>query len=239
MRIIGCGCSWTHGFYWKDSNINFSSRNKSYTQILAEKLSGDAINISMPGASNYGIAKQVEYAISHKPDLIVFNTTMDTRIDLIKANAGDFVQGTPTIRDFVYGRYKNSHILNENEIIYSRSFNFFVSGIPILNQIDDIDRLTEFILTYDKYVNSEMRRDQNRFTVMGTLSLLERSKIPYICVDLNNVLPLGYNDNIINLHYTELVSKYNIPEDEYHFNQEGHKFVSDLIHQKLIDLNVF
>jgi hypothetical protein len=235
MKIIGCGCSWTHGFYWKSKNIS-PGRNKSYTEFLAETLSADVINLAIPGVSNYAIAKQVEYAISLRPDIIVFNTTTVDRIDLIKKGAPNFTQGVPTIRDFVHGRNKNDHIVNYNEIIHSRTFHFFVSLMPAINDIDNVDKIIEFILTYEKYINYEMRLDQNRFLLMGTLALLERSKIPHVCIDMYNILPLEYGDNVINSHYKELASNYNIPEDEHHFNQDGHEFLSDLIHQKLIDL---
>jgi len=233
MRIIGCGCSWTHGVYWKNKNSS-DCRNKSYIEFLAEKLPGYAMNIAIPGVSNYAIAKQIEYAISLNPDIIVFNTTAINRIDLIKKDADNFTHGVPTIRDFFHGRHKNNFIVDYNEMIYSAPFNFFVSRT--INEIDNLDTIAEFILTYDKYVNLGMRLDQNRFLLMGTLALLEKSKVPYVCIDMNNILPLKYSDNIINLHYTELASSYSIPEDENHFNQDGHVFLSDVIHQKLIDL---
>jgi hypothetical protein len=235
MKIVGCGCSWTHGFYWTDLNRTQFACNNSWLSFLADKIHGERINISFPGASNYAIAKQVEYAISLKPDLVIVNTTTDYRIDLKKVNTENFSQGGPTIRNFNYGPFKNEHIDYHNEVIYSNTFSNFTSNVA---PIDDIYSLTKFILRYDTYVNFEMRKDQNKFLIMGTLALLERFDIPYICVDFTDMLPVEYSDRVLAVSIDEMLSTYPIKTDRMHFNQDGHRFLSELIHQRLVNYNI-
>jgi hypothetical protein len=207
----------------------------SYANFVASKLDGEIMNISFPGASNYAIAKQVEYAVTLNPNLIIFNTTTHSRIDLKKINTSNFIEGHPSIKDFVYGHFKNRYVNDTNASVYSSSFNVFLSGIA---PVDDNKLLEEFILSYDTYINHEMRQDQNRFLVMGILNLLNNSKIPYICIDIGNIFPKDYSNNVISLSQTELTSRFPIKTDKDHFNQDGHSFISEKICQWLLDNNI-
>jgi len=45
--------------------------------------------------------------------------------------------------------------------------------------------------------------------------------------------PAGYSDRIISLSDKELIRSFPISTDSLHFNQQGHQFISDQIHQRL------
>ena len=228
-KIIACGCSWTHGFYWKDREHKVFDTFKNYPSLYGEKHGYDVINLSLPGASTYAIAKQVEYAISLQPDLVMFNTTTNDRIDLKKSADIVFDNYVPSFKDFLYGIFANKHTAMCNDNIETGSFSTFLPNLSPLKNINDKNKnaIAKFIVMYDQYIDSAMRRDQNRLLVIGILSLLKYSGIPYVCVDLIDIVSADYIEPVIKIHCDELIRKFPVASDSLHFNQDGHAYITD------------
>ena len=93
MNVIACGCSWTLGTYSRyndpisDSESDSNVWTNYYNQSYASQLSSDSLMWAQNGVSNYAIACQVADAITEKPDLIVFNTTVTSRYDIARPHS--------------------------------------------------------------------------------------------------------------------------------------------------------
>ncbi len=234
MKIIGCGCSFTYGYanssieivtkdkLSKNSKNSLPSKVEDYVVKLSNQLGAEAINLARPGASNYAIAKQVEYAITLDPSLVIIGTTTPLRIDLSFPERK--LSSTPTINDFDYSKYESKKFIsNYKENIVS---------IPIICLPDRFvydKRFVEIFEYHTTYTNEYLKKDQDRFMLLGAFNLLKNKNIPYICVDFTELLSHGDTVNHIAYDWRELCKQFSLKNDPHHFNEDGHSFLASEI----------
>lgn len=229
-KLIGCGCSWTYGSWiplTKAGNLASGKKKtvKNYITFLSELLNYDYNNISKSGVSNYCIIKQIEYAVKNKPNLIVFNTTSSGRIDFVKTTAN--LNTIPRLEnfDFPIENATNEIVSFTHMGVINKAY-LSLNYIPSL--IDDFESVREYLM---KFSNLYLSEDQDRLMFNGLIKKLDDNNIPYIGVDFWNIIE-GNNDRILKKDIMQIAKTYPLPDDPYHFNEEGHHVLA----KELVDL---
>jgi hypothetical protein len=228
-KIIACGFSWTYGaeLNMLTDELKFdrpvSEKFTDYATILGNKyLNAETINLARPGASNYSIAVQIEYALSLKPDLIIFNVTTPERIDVLERNKK--LTSKVRIQNFDYSLFPNEHIgETTNEIDSGPNLRTYMRAQAGEKKFKGV---SDFLSDYHSYW---IKEDQDRLMVLGTFSILEKSKVPYVCVNFSPLFQNNELDNTITVSWQKMCESYPLVKDPYHFSVEGHEYLADRI----------
>lgn len=224
--MISTGCSFSNGIVDKNT-IDIQG---SYGKLLSERLKYDFINLSQGGASNYHIAKQIEYAIGLNPSLVTVGATTHKRIDTY-LKSDDKLEHRPTLRDFNYGsEAMPPHTLNSGMLV-SRSYYFFNDQMESTKVTDE----KEFNYNKEIYdflamtTRKELDLDRDKFILLGACSLLEKHHIPYIIVDFGGVFredDFRPSSPILSHNWKQLEQQFP-GQDGIHVNQLGQQFLCD------------
>lgn len=233
-KIIGCGCSFTYGYanasiytpskdqLFKHSKFTIPSRVEDFVTKLSTRIGAESANLARPGASNYAIAKQIEYAITLDPSLVIIGTTTPLRIDFRFPERK--LSSIPKINDFDYSKYESKKFIpNYKENIVS---------IPIVCLPDRFvhdKRFVEIFEYHTTYTDEYLKKDQDRFMLLGALNLLKNKNIPYICVDFTDLMSTDDTANVIAYDWRELCRQFPLKNDTLHFNEDGHSFLASEI----------
>lgn len=211
-KIIACGCSFTHGFYHEFKNDELIPKiNKNYIQFLEESIGNNILNLSDPGVSNYCIIKQVEYAVSLKPDLIIFNTTLTNRIDIAEKR----LKHQPTFQDFI------SNLGQSEGSIRSITF------LTLQRFIKKGEFYKKLFGYYVEYVNEYISEDQQKLMIWGIIKKLDDLKIKYLILDFANLLSSVNRPEIIKkFNHKDMKNKYPNNDTDSHWNEQGHQEIA-------------
>jgi hypothetical protein len=239
-KIIGCGCSFTYGYvrigvanpvHGKNSEFTIPSRIEDYVTKLSTYIGAEAINLARPGASNYAIAKQIEYAITLNPSLVIIGATTPSRVDFSFLET-DF-KNHPTINDFDYSKCDNKKFIG--------SYKENIVSMPIVNLLERVvydKRFAEIFEYHSTYTNQFIKKDQDRLTLLGAFSLLSSKNIPYICVDFAELFRPDDIANYISFDWRGVNNRFPSKHDKHHFNEDGHSFISDEIQRWMHNHNL-
>jgi len=218
-NIVACGDSVTHGYYLENDyhdETHIVKSNQGYPEIVAETLGASIVNLSKPGASNYCIAKQLDYAFTLQPDFIIIGLTTGMRFDYTTDIFADkhWKDNIPTIQDFDYRNHSRSEHTNNHGLIESQP----------LSSIETYHDRKDLVNYIAKYIDIDIKRDQDRHIIMGMLWKLAVKKIPYVIVDWTEMILYEYTSRAVirDLKLSEYRNLYPCA-DGVHFNQEGHR----------------
>lgn len=215
-----CGCSFSTGYYRasKQENPVLGAYNTPYPELYCIKNNLTFKNISLNGASNYAIAKQVQYAITQKPKLILVNLTTTHRFDFTYPD--NRLENRPTIADVVYRDLGHNPVApDKKQSIMSMPFH------TVLRVLDD-RVFNEFVVTYtDPYLLA----DYDRLILAGMFAELEKSQIPNIVVNFSPDFEVGSPDNVHHFIYPKMIKGFPVDTDPNHFNSDGHKVLANAI----------
>ena len=229
-KMIGCGCSFTYGYVKVrvDNSTRFiTAIVEDYVTKVSNRLGIESINLSRPGASNYAIVKQIEYAITLDPSLVIIGATTPLRVDFSFPETK--LNKRPTINDFDYGIYESK------KFIGSFSKGNIVSK-PIMYLLDHVAqdrRLLDIFKYHATYTDEFIKKDQDRLMLLGAFSLLNRKNIPYICVDFAKLISQDDAVNSISYGWRELNDQFPSNHDPLHFSEDGHEFLANEILKQL------
>ena len=210
-----CGCSFSTGFYVKSRKPLIRGKNTPYPEIFCKILNRSYTNLAFAGASNYAIAKQVEYAITLHPKLIIVNVTTPMRFDV--ASPAYRLTQAPTLKDIVFNDVPEHPLKPTGSSIRSMPISSFIAmGNP--------DRI--FVEYVSEYVDPYLKADSDRLLVLGMVSLLTNSGIPFIVVNFSEEIGQNIFPGIHDMSCNELVDNFSISTDEAHFNQLGHLHIA-------------
>lgn len=210
-----CGCSFSTGFYFKNKEPLIPGKNTPYPEILCKLRLWSYTNLAFNGASNYAIAKQVEYAITMHPKLIMVNITTPMRMDW--TIPGYRLTQAPTLKDIVFNDVPEHPLKPEGSSIRSLPISSYIAkGTP--------DRI--FVEYVSEYVDPYLKADSDRLLVLGMLSLLEKSGIPFIVVNFSKEIGGNIFPGIHDMPWQEVSSKFPINTDAAHFNHLGHLHIA-------------
>lgn len=226
-KFITCGCSHSVGI--NQINENSSVNIKNYSNYIEELTNFSYIqkeNISLWGGSNYSIVKQIEYAISLNPDVIIFNTTTPRRYDFTKNfDKRSTIDNLPTILDFNYPNNKLSKLKFKNKIQTLSIRRLEANSKENFN----FKKIFDYLITYeDEMINL----DKNILFFKSIFYSLEKSNIPFVCLDFGEILNNFYHSSIINISWKYMYDLFRL-DNFGHFNEQGHKIIAEQIISKL------
>lgn len=110
--IVICGDSFCSSLVYERNH---------FSQILEDQYGFKIINLARGGMSNVGICFQLKQALELDPDVIVYNTTSSSRIELVLKDSYNPLAG---LRNFIYNAsdetsYNNPNVGNELSPIFS------------------------------------------------------------------------------------------------------------------------
>lgn len=216
--LISCGCSFSAKF---DSEID-----KPFGKLLSERSGYNHINLSRIGASNYLISKQIEYAASLNPDFITINSTTPLRFEYIISE----IKQIPALKDFSYGKDAcPPHTVFSGKILsltYEYIKSYQNSDHKFIKK-EKLDVIKKFLVEYTDY---HVKKDQDRFMLLGAISKLIEKKIKFIVIDFSDILlTTDLNQKkLLNLNWDKMRNEFP-HSDGLHFNQMGHNYIFEEI----------
>lgn len=214
MKIISCGCSITHGYYVKNNQSTYLT---AYPEVFAKNHGHEIINLSKPGSSNYFVAKQLEFAITLKPDFLIVGFTSPYRFDYHERDT-EHLNRRPTIKDWEYKSMGKTSYTSETGILNS-------NPIPRLVTFPHKREFVEYSL---KYIDPSISADKERYTILGMIHKLNSTRIPYVGIDWLNVLDEDeITDNICStMSWREYGNRFG-DDGGGHFDQAGHDYAAE------------
>jgi len=227
-RIIACGCSITHGYF--EGPDKKAAYLKSYPEVLAERYNHEIINLAKPGSSNYLIAKQIELAMSLQPDFLIVGFTSPYRFDYRETNESEPQCKRPSLSDWDYKAMSKSQHTGPGGI-------YNTNPVPRIQRTPHKQEFLEFIL---KYVDPDITADKERYTILGMLTKLKNSGIPFVGIDWMKVLDEAeIPDNVCRTHdWVEYGKKYG-NDGGGHFGPDGHIVAADELVQFITQNKIF
>lgn len=163
-----CGCSFSTGFYKsgyeKSTNKLTPGYNEPYTELFCRIKKLSYKNIAFNGASNYAICKQIEYAITQNPKLILINFTTPWRMDWTDPNTR--LKRVPTLADVVYNDKPHP----------TSDANHHIRSLPISTYISLKNPDPVYVHFLSEYADPVLQADKDRLLITGMLSLLEKQR---------------------------------------------------------------
>lgn len=258
--IFVCGNSFSHGHYLiKDSisgPIDYNKlqvgRNKPYISFIQDELDINYVLLAKPIASNYCICKQIEYAIEHKPDLVIVNFSTARHTDFTVED--NRLTCLPTLRNFIYE--EKTFAPGMENPTGSEKIEQSVRSLRYSNLIEysnttnpEYILIKQFIFGFTDYF---LKIDQERLMILGAINQLRKHNIKFIVadliekekqVDLNNPMALSDTNVLNGLEIEPLITiptgfrqKYSNPTDDFHFNEKGQHEVAKLLIPVIKDL---
>lgn len=111
-KIVVCGDSFCSAM---------ANERNHFSQVLEDHFGFKVVNLARGGMSNVGICFQIKEALTLEPDVIVYDTTKSSRIELIMHDNYDPRLG---LKNFIYSypdesTYGSPHVGNESAAIFS------------------------------------------------------------------------------------------------------------------------
>lgn len=210
--LVSCGCSYSY---------KLPGLKKSFSEIVSENFKLDFLNLSRVGASNYHISKQIEYAASLNPSVVIINSTTAGRFEYVTNPLTD----KPSLKDFMYGPCAVPPHTNTNGSITSMTAIHIQWKIKHTSNIKEKENLIKILNFIIDHQDINVKADQDRLMLLGSLSLLAEKNIKFYIIDLANIFD-SLQSNIIQISWKEIAEKFPYG-DKLHFNQEGHNFIAN------------
>lgn len=160
MNIYSCGCSFM--------SVDPQYPGTHFSEIVARESNGILITLARPGASNFYIGLQVEYAIKQRPELILVLFSNYDRIELLSGTAPyrvdcgiENIQGNPV--DHTQAGTVSNVITN------------FID-----QRLIDSDRKDALKAWFANIYDFGIRYHQDWFMCQGILHRLKNSGIPFV-----------------------------------------------------------
>lgn len=218
IDVYICGCSFSTGFYKsgyeKSTNKLIPGYNEPYTELFCRIKKLSYKNIAFNGASNYAICKQIEYAITQNPKLILINFTTPWRMDWTDPDTR--LTHVPTLADIVYN--DKPHVIPEAR--------HHIRSLPISSYMYS-KNIDPIVVNYvAEYVDPVLQADKDKLLITGMLSILEKTKIPYIIVNFAEEIAIPSVPDLDNISWRYISKEFPVDTDPAHFNQAGHVYLS-------------
>ena len=247
--LYSCGNSYSDGSHLlsKADGKHIVGRHKSYSEIVANALEMNFVQLARSGASNYFTCKQIEHAIEQKADFILINFTSARHTDFVFPNKK--LKTLPSLSNVVYNEpiWCNEVVNPLKNELNEECIHSLKHTILDLYRDPSVYPEYEIILKYlDSHNDYFLKLDQERMMILGVMSQLEKSKIKYIVTDFwgTSVEPslITSPKNLADLNLlnyikieplisfsVDLCKQYPNEVDKFHFNQEGNQVVADRI----------
>lgn len=209
-----CGCSFSTGFYKKNEKPLVPEYNNPYPEMYCRVKKLSYSNLAFNGASNYAICKQIEYAVTQNPKLILINFTTPWRIDW--TNPDSRLTHVPTLADVVYN--DKPHVITDA--------NHHIRSLPISSYVSSESPDPVFVDYVSEYVDPVIQADKDRLMILGILSTLEKTKIPYIAINFAEEIVMDLAPEVHKISWRYMAKEFPVDTDPGHFNQLGHNYLT-------------
>lgn len=161
MKILVCGCS----YFTTDSNWP----NTHFTEIIAEKLNANLINLAERGSSNFAIRLQVQSCYEIKPDLVILGFTFPDRIE-------------HNFNNKKYNSNMHVHNLKYNQVReFLKDQYASIQSDPMPALIKSDTELSPVVKNYVKYFyNYELQKHKDYLIAQTALYFLKTNNIPFV-----------------------------------------------------------
>lgn len=226
-KIVACGCSFTHGYY-VDKNNNRKAHTP-YVELYAKKYNHNIINLAKPGATNYLVIKQVEFARSLKPDFLIIGLTSWYRFDYRQNIGAPDIERRPHLTDWSYSDQGKTRFTKEQGVFNSNSLMWLTTDPGREHVGKALVSLTDY----------NIKQDQDMYMTYGMLNWISEQKIPFVVIDWAGLFYPSFNKRYLikNLKWQYMLDQFR--EDDYHFNQAGQHYAADILERHVRDWKIW
>lgn len=225
-KIIICGDSFM--------SPTTKSPGTHFSEIVSREMGFELVPLARSAMSNGGIVSQLEYALSLRPDLILFNTTFADRIEftITQDNLLDSPEDM-TCEKFYYGERDDlsCHLMGGNDpMIGSESIESLVRGDFFNTKSDSFNRFL-----FDIY-NRSWKIKVDRHIIYSISHQLHTSGIPFLLmIDIINASKnmewLSDKNRGFSWEILDLIRLENAPDDfmdpGYHTTEEVQERIAE------------
>jgi len=183
ITIAVCGDSYCAGSV--DDYKKTVGYRTHFSQLLADRYNYNVIPLAHGGFSNVGIIYQIKYAVSLKPDVILYNKTWSDRVTVVQNEGWD---ENNTLKNFFYydQHYESSnteHVGNKKSAVISTVWQNLENS-PFIDYSEE--QLTAIKLYLKHLFNYSMQQDLD-----GWLFELWHNKIVEA-----GIMPINFNKTV-------------------------------------------
>ena len=201
-------------------NLKETGTRGHFSQILEDQYGYKVLHFAHGGFSNTGILFQMQEAVKHQPDVIVYNKTWASRVTIRINNQFYPEHG---LKNFMY---TNQHMASTHEPWAGNLNSAILSTVP-----QGIDHLisTEKLQAVKQYLNELFDYDLQQ-TLDNWLFEYWHSKI----IDAG-ILPLCFNDDGVGKIAYDFSEKNQTIDSPFHTDRATQEQVAKNIHCKIVD----
>lgn len=230
MKIVNCGDSYTVGIGCPEQ------RKDSYASIIGKYFGVDDINLGKPGATNYVISLQVEYAIEMNADLIIINTTSSDRCEWIDSTKQVNTR-VRTLRHVNYHDYFNDHYFRNDPLYEPFIFSEQIAGVgmarPHRLAEEPESRIQQLLDYYGLVYEKNIKIDYDIGLMCMNIIRMQQKGIRFLFLAndsyfsaLSEVLE---NSQIIALDFVTLSQTFPDQMGTKHCSPDGHRYAGEQI----------
>lgn len=225
--LYSFGDSFSYGYNLKD-------KNKSWPNLLSQKLNLKVINLAYPGGSNWRIARELFDINPHSNDLVVIGWTVSNRFEFGKNPSSDLFKNKEYLIEQNVGKYPFAN----NKGSKTQSFFSQITERAVDSRIKLFSEIA-----YNQLYNEEWFDEMFRIFYWASRCFLERKNVKWLMFDTwcpavdsswknelqhENYKYLGKN----NIDYFLSKKEKNVHEPSGYWNEMGHEKISNLLLQE-------
>lgn len=217
IKIVVCGDSFCA------SNELYNPPNGHFSQLLRDRYGYRVINLAHGGFSNLAILWQIREAVSINPQVIVYNQTWSSRLNIAH---GPTTEAAGGLRNFIY---YNTH----NTSASYRNAGTMEKGSVISTPVDGIDQSPFFTLTQEQI--QAARLYIKYFYHPGVTEEVDDWLFDYWHQRIVSagIIPLKFGDNDIGRVAYEFSQSNPSFDSPYHTDLQTQEVIAENIHKKL------
>jgi hypothetical protein len=229
MKIIVCGDSFCAS---SAREIPLTGSRAHFSQILEDQYGYEVLNLAHGAMSNKAIWFQLEQAAKLNPDIIVYNRTWSSRLDLYVRDA--YYNSNNSLKNFIYYDpcYSSSHtpyvgVVDES----SKEGSMIISTGRLNMENSPFFKLTKEQITavdlYFKYLYNDGLQTQTDQWIFEYWEMrCEKQGIKTLCFNNDDIGAPAYE-------FSKFNREYDCP---FHTDRATQEIVAANIHRKILDI---
>ncbi len=189
-KLMVCGCSFSA------TTLKEEYFGTHFSEVLANNLDWDLVNLAYAGCSNGGIRLQIEEVIKQKPDFAIIIPSFHDRTEIPTSNLKldwskvfwhtlDFITRKPSAYDPMRGYDNINHRHSKNPTLICENYNSLAHNWqhPYRKTMQITDEAYQAVRDYVSYLyDSGWKKQQDRWIIEHGCLELVKNDIPFIMI---------------------------------------------------------
>ncbi len=226
-KIAVCGDSYCVAELISDDRLHFS-------QVLEDRYGYDILPLALAGCSNTCIAFQIQAAIKLDADIVIYNMTFPSRIDIVMAP--EYVNFSQGIKNFAYPftndtGYDTIHVGNRFAPIFSTTIDGLDSKFGMVEKLTQqhVDAAKSYLLNF--YHHSWKQEIDSWILAYWHQQIIDAGKLPIPLIN-NSPVKVEFDPELGQAIYDFTKNNPDYPR-VYHTDGLSQQITAEKIHQHI------